>query len=586
MTDNEREFEDFVHDIRFDDTPGPNHRNELEQDILSALTKQSRQKQQPARTLRIILKSRITRVAAAVVIIVAVMIGMSEFGGPVDVTSVSFAEIKNAVNKMPLMHKVIDTNSNGHQHYTENWYCFESKSVLSKHASNGKCHKISSLDYNTMENVVYDPNSEVVKVLYRVDVDPTSLHASPWAVLEDYIKDYERQGALIDREKRQFEGKNVDVYYLTIPSNFREEKVEVELLVNRSSHLPVLYKRKFWTPQGRLRFDQVIRFGFPENGPKDIYDLGVARATRVVHDLESKERLEKKRQLLQEKLIYEERFQRVYRLNEGEVLRHIRPSPELRLRVKLDEISRSIEQLEREGSQIMPRMATGEKEEKDKECYYMHYWNGETLAEWGRSVFRDGVTLEIALKRIIALPEFEYDDIPESLVGIRIPGDWVVRNGAPKEQLLKASEKVLQDFTKRQIQFEKRQVERDVIVVRGKFRFESLTGTYDDNWIHVFSDKLDPDEGGGGGTCSLDSFLTQRLAETQLKQHVVNLTESSDDIRVKYGCHTSAYLGKIALGPERDAKLDRLLANLARQTSLTFTKELRKVNIWYIVQDD
>ncbi len=75
MNDDERQFEDFVNNIKFDDTPDSDHRNKLEQDLLRVLTKQPRHKQQPLNIWRIIMKSRITKLttAAAVIILIAVI---------------------------------------------------------------------------------------------------------------------------------------------------------------------------------------------------------------------------------------------------------------------------------------------------------------------------------------------------------------------------------------------------------------------------------------------------------------------------------------------------------------------------------
>lgn len=77
MNSNEKQFEDFVSNIKFDDTPDPDHRNKLEQDLLVALTKQPRQ----IKIWRTIMKSQITKLAAAAVIVVAVLIGISTFNG-------------------------------------------------------------------------------------------------------------------------------------------------------------------------------------------------------------------------------------------------------------------------------------------------------------------------------------------------------------------------------------------------------------------------------------------------------------------------------------------------------------------------
>jgi len=73
MTDNEKQFEDFIRQIKFDDTPDPNHRDQLEQDLLGALTKQPRRKETPLIIWRMIMKSSITKLAtAAAIILIAV----------------------------------------------------------------------------------------------------------------------------------------------------------------------------------------------------------------------------------------------------------------------------------------------------------------------------------------------------------------------------------------------------------------------------------------------------------------------------------------------------------------------------------
>jgi len=74
MNDDERQFEDFVSNIKFDDTPDSDHRNKLEQDLLRVLTKQPRHKQQALKIWRIIMKSQITKLTTAAVIVVAVVI--------------------------------------------------------------------------------------------------------------------------------------------------------------------------------------------------------------------------------------------------------------------------------------------------------------------------------------------------------------------------------------------------------------------------------------------------------------------------------------------------------------------------------
>ena len=77
MTDREKEFENLVHDIRFDDTPDYTHRKKLEQNLLAALNAQSRHKTQTLKIWRIIMKNQMTKLAAAAVIVLAIVLCIS-----------------------------------------------------------------------------------------------------------------------------------------------------------------------------------------------------------------------------------------------------------------------------------------------------------------------------------------------------------------------------------------------------------------------------------------------------------------------------------------------------------------------------
>ena len=565
---------------------------ELDQRILNSLAQTMDDSQDVSAPLkpniwRTIMKNRITKLATAAVIVIAVLIIINQFSDSIDGVSSAFAAMEEAVERMPVMHKVYSTNyGEGQEHHSEIWYDFISRTVIGKYSKDGNVYKISSLNYDTMKNMVYVPESNTVEIVYRCDVSPRGYPDSAAEVVNDYIKRFEYRGAKIVRQRDVYGDEDVDVFQLTIESNERKNKEWAKLVVNRESHLPMAYENRRVTPKGDIASEQKMSFDFLTDMPTDIYDVGVPRTTKVVQDLESEKRLERKRKLLEDKAVYEERFKEIYRLKEDEVIRYIPPllaEP----RIKIDQMGRLVEQLERESSPIMPPLSSDEIKRMNEESHYsMFSWNGEKAE--GGEIFTgtDGVSLGTAFERIIVLSKFQYNSIPDTLLSIRIPGDWVVREGASKEQLLKAFEQVVQEHTNQPIRFEKQQVEVDAIVVRGKFRFKHLTGTYNNRRLHVYSDKLDPDERGGGGSGSLDRFLTQRLAETQLKQHVLNLTDSSDDVRAKWRCHMSSYLGKIAPGPERDAKLDLLLENLSRQTSLVFTKERRIVDVWHVVEDD
>ena len=98
MDDKEKQFENFVRQINFDDTPDPNHRERLERDLLRALAKQAHLQ---IKVWRTIMRSPITKLAAAVVMVIALIVWLHEFGGSVDVASVAWGQVAERVEKIP-----------------------------------------------------------------------------------------------------------------------------------------------------------------------------------------------------------------------------------------------------------------------------------------------------------------------------------------------------------------------------------------------------------------------------------------------------------------------------------------------------
>ncbi len=96
MDDNEKEFEKFIREIKFDDTPGPSHRDKLEEDLLAVLERQPRQKDTLIQIRRTIIKSGIVKLAAAAVIVIAIMVGISQLGNSSDAWADVLENIRNS----------------------------------------------------------------------------------------------------------------------------------------------------------------------------------------------------------------------------------------------------------------------------------------------------------------------------------------------------------------------------------------------------------------------------------------------------------------------------------------------------------
>ncbi|MHC4259058.1 MAG: hypothetical protein ACYSTF_01405, partial [Planctomycetota bacterium] len=129
MTDNEKQFEDFVRRIKFDDTPDPNHRDRLEQGLLQAMAKQAPRQTKVWRTT---MRNQIARIAAAAVIAMVILVGVSFWpvGSPQN-SHWAWGEVMAALEQIEALiyrKQIAIVNAYGHRHVSGTWYrCYEAK---------------------------------------------------------------------------------------------------------------------------------------------------------------------------------------------------------------------------------------------------------------------------------------------------------------------------------------------------------------------------------------------------------------------------------------------------------------------------
>lgn len=259
---------------------------------------------------------------------------------------------------------------------------------------------------------------------------------------------------------------------------------------------------------------------------------------------------------------WKDRFHEVYRLSEGQAVKRIAPPfiPERLEYYRHHDPSQA---------RLIP----------EPPDYYQFRWDENGLRGYGMG-FTDDLSLRHVLG-ILGLPRNEYEG-PQDLLSIPVPGDWIVRESSSREDRLLELQQILIRDLGRRIRFDARDFVRDVIIVRGEYRFRPLTGvaTHSSDGVHIYADRLDPDEGAGGGTDSLDGFL--RHVGSWLNEWVINETTSPPDTEVVWYNHNSSSLHRMTPGPEKDASVNQVLENLARQTSLTFTRKQQRVRVWFV----
>ena len=174
-------------------------------------------------------------------------------------------------------------------------------------------------------------------------------------------------------------------------------------------------------------------------------------------------------------------------------------------------------------------------------------------------------------------------ECPAELLKIRIPGDWVVRPGASKADELKALEGIMADELKTPIHFTQREVEREVIVAKGRYQFHALGDIPHERAVYLTTEALALNQNGGGGSGSLREMLD--WLSDRVNRVVIDDTGPPNE-RIQWHDHLMYQAEELGADTESGRALrKRLLENVSKQTSLTFDPERRKVKVWFISRD-
>ncbi|HJT31357.1 MAG TPA: redoxin domain-containing protein [Pirellulales bacterium] len=195
---------------------------------------------------------------------------------------------------------------------------------------------------------------------------------------------------------------------------------------------------------------------------------------------------------------------------------------------------------------------------------------------------RQSLALASVLEFIVGLERYEIEG-PADLLSREVSGDWTVRDVASTAKRLGALQEVLRDELKLPVRFVEREVEREVIVVSGRYEFLPLPGVRDREHIFLAVEEAPDTSLGGTGSGSLADLL--RSLGGRLNRHVIDETDGAKGQKLRWRDHLVSHTLDFANRTEASQqKLDRLLFNLNQQTALRFTLEPRNVKVWFVEQ--
>jgi len=221
---------------------------------------------------RAIMKSRITKSAAAAVVIIAVYVILHQSGGSIDITTVTFAQITENMEKMPWMHAVGEGAGDG----AEVWFSFERRLLVAKEANGA----VRFQDDSKQIVQVYNPDANTITVSRGT---PDALAGLGGSVL-DYprlvMKMFGDAGEKVIRETGKYKGKDAIIFKM---SAFRGgTDIKVEMTVDANMGVVLHVNQKAFDKADKLTMEVDVHFDYPETGPETIYDVGVPTSAKTV----------------------------------------------------------------------------------------------------------------------------------------------------------------------------------------------------------------------------------------------------------------------------------------------------------------
>jgi len=253
-----------------------------------------------------------------------------------------------------------------------------------------------------------------------------------------------------------------------------------------------------------------------------------------------------------------EHFHARYRLEDGEVLRHIPPP-------------------------FMAERAVYWQQERGEEALPHTMFLGWTDAFSFRAAIGGGFEGPPRLDELIPkLTRLRLSDIagPEAFFAHALEGDWVVREGAPTAAVLEALFAIVEREFGVDASFEQQRMERPVLMISGSLHPSLQT----DNYRVISTTHIAPEvQGPGGGT--RDASLPEAF-EWLLGMPVVDLSTGTrwPRLSLEQGAAARSVQQARGLTPESRALAGEILADLARQTGLEFEIEMREREVWVFEQ--
>jgi hypothetical protein len=220
---------------------------------------------------RIFMKSKMTKLATAAVIIAAVTSALWHHTGSMDLATTALAQALENMQGLPWVRMKAFEPNEDRDKGDEFWIGFASQVGLTKRRTG----EIEYVDLASRTEFKYDPVSKVATLSYLHDhIEPLNVSRFSYASIEEVKKSVE-EGAEVTKARGEYQGKIVDIY--EISGRNQTFNLHEKIFVSLQTHLPI-------AAYGSLLGD-VIEFEYPGHGPGSVYDVVLPASIDMSTDL-------------------------------------------------------------------------------------------------------------------------------------------------------------------------------------------------------------------------------------------------------------------------------------------------------------
>ncbi|MHC4627683.1 MAG: hypothetical protein ACYTDV_11930 [Planctomycetota bacterium] len=225
---------------------------------------------------RMIMSSHWTKLATAAAVIAVIVLGMYALTGSVDGTSITMAQVEQAMENIDWMQMV---GRSGDESFTS-WYSVASKVAIHVQSKG----RILYRDYNAGKELLWKPGGEYIHESPIEEGRQFTDHVGN-IIYKQLTKTFDSMATkgdyTITRELGTYQGQEVEIWTARRikgePGPTRTELFVMYIDVDKK--LPVAGSDVKKGAEGDIRID--VEFKYPETGPADIYEAGAPRSAQI-----------------------------------------------------------------------------------------------------------------------------------------------------------------------------------------------------------------------------------------------------------------------------------------------------------------